>query len=116
MSKFLDAIEGRILNRRRRDEWGWPKELDVSIKTYPVPYYLEPQLSYRVDVTWGVDGYCNEKAFPHVIKMVKERLRRAIYGDLDDLLFELDKAVYEHDSAAAMDVIQKIRKETTGTN
>jgi hypothetical protein len=113
MSKFIGSIVNDMTGHRVPDTWAEDRIAAHITKIGPIEGTLleERELS----VCWRQRYSYQTPARPGVLetltKNVIEQLKRDIYGDLRDLVLELERAIYSREGREAERIIGLIRKE-----
>lgn len=109
MSKFLDAVELKLTGKQEVPGFS---QLHVT-KKHDKNYGLLLD-EYRLSVLYSQSGFCKKEDLPHMQKLFIHTLRHKVYGDIEDLFFRLERAVYEQDAETAQSVIRDMRTELFG--
>lgn len=110
MSQFIDAVKMELLSGRKA-------------KTYPMMTVKKEHKNhsgyselteYRISVEWAQTGHCEYSEMTHMLNNVVRSLRKAVYGDIEQHIIRLERAIYEQDRDAALSEMQDIMREIFG--
>jgi hypothetical protein len=112
MSEFIKHIKSQIIERRDRPQRWTP--LHVSARIVDEPYSVNVQKLYEIKVEWITRGYCEPRHFDIYLDNVIRELREAVYGELREKLFKLERAIYEQEMEQALTAINAVMREVEG--
>ncbi len=110
MSRFINCIRSIMHGQ-------------VPTENFPITVTreVEPDIStlstvYTLIAEWKTKIIVNPQAasMDDLVKNAMDKLRFHIYGDLYDLLIDLERYILEGNYKQALNVISKIKKETKG--
>ena len=68
-------------------------------------------MEYKVKAEWKSQFNCLEKDFPKMLKLSKIALTEYIYGNVQQLIHQLEVSLYEQDFDSIVEIIRKIKEE-----
>ena len=106
MSKFIDAIEAKILERKV-----FPNTYTLLDVTKEVTEISPIGYEYRVGVTYGARITCMPNELPYAVGNIVKQLKNDIYGTLRDDCIRLERCLLNRDFDAALSALRDIETE-----
>lgn len=111
MSQFIDAVKSEMLTGRKAN---FSPMLTVKKDYKETPSNFDDLTEYRIAVEWVQTGHCKRTELAPMIDNVVRALRKAVYGDIEQRIIRLERAIYEQDRDSVLSEIRDITREIFG--
>jgi hypothetical protein len=106
--KIMDDIKDELLGGRKACIAPLSVKEDLDFKP------LENLTEYRIRLMYQIIGYCNPKDLHHLKENFISQLRLELYGELQNMVLNLSRAIFEDDEFTVRELINKLDNEVFG--
>jgi len=107
MNDLVKKLKVRKINKKfpARGSSFMKNDCAIEFDTMDFP---EEFTEYEAFIDWGMKFYCDDRNLKFIIENIARQLNKDIYGELQDLLFELERNIYKNNRRDSEKLVREI--------